>query len=399
MRRAVLLLVMAVLACSSQDDPAPPPATTSTTPYCAPRDPNQWFDCSGPRGTGGCATKCILGCSLQCYPGFATCDGDENNGCEVSYLTDPENCGACHGRADTCVNGLAGPAPETLLTWGYVPQGLAIDATSAYFASDGTLWKIALDGSTATVLVEGEAFDARAGLTRGDDGFLHWVSGGRVRRIASTGGTVETLVSGIEPASNVVVHAGIAYVVDATPPSHLADTTGRSLVPTTGGTLFTVGDRIYAAERGGRLRAVQFDGSGIADLTASTGVAVTDGTKVYFASSVVDIYDLATAKTSHLGPIAFVVEGATMLPGDPFFYGRGGVAYDRGGCLIGRPHTASVVAAFDGNVAAARVRARVGDEPFSDPPRVAQLAVNATHVYFTTTGRMNEPATVQRFAK
>ena len=57
--------------------------------------------------TNGCTNgKCSV---TACTPGFADCDGDPNNGCEVSYLTDVNNCStsaatAC-GHACTIANG------------------------------------------------------------------------------------------------------------------------------------------------------------------------------------------------------------------------------------------------------------------------------------------------------
>ncbi len=57
---------------------------------------------------GGCATPCAdvypnaqVGCESgsctmgECNVGFDDCDGDPSNGCEVSVLTDPQNCGGC----------------------------------------------------------------------------------------------------------------------------------------------------------------------------------------------------------------------------------------------------------------------------------------------------------------
>lgn len=39
---------------------------------------------------------CVAGtCALQCVDGFADCDGDLSNGCEIDAKYDPNNCGAC----------------------------------------------------------------------------------------------------------------------------------------------------------------------------------------------------------------------------------------------------------------------------------------------------------------
>ena len=49
--------------------------------------------CNVPNGT----PRCVGGaCGVaSCNPGFANCDGDAANGCEVNTLTDPQNCGGC----------------------------------------------------------------------------------------------------------------------------------------------------------------------------------------------------------------------------------------------------------------------------------------------------------------
>jgi hypothetical protein len=58
-----------------------------------------------------CPTGCISGiCPLPCSPPFAESDGDASNGCETNLMTDPANCGACgvdcsELDAGTCHNG------------------------------------------------------------------------------------------------------------------------------------------------------------------------------------------------------------------------------------------------------------------------------------------------------
>lgn len=48
--------------------------------------------CESPAATAAC----IAGkCSLQCVDGFADCDGNLSNGCEIDAKYDPNNCGAC----------------------------------------------------------------------------------------------------------------------------------------------------------------------------------------------------------------------------------------------------------------------------------------------------------------
>jgi hypothetical protein len=62
-------------------------------------------------------TACDLGkCSFRCKPGFADCNGDAKDGCEVTVTGDVNNCGHCgnicplrpQANAATCTNGLCG---------------------------------------------------------------------------------------------------------------------------------------------------------------------------------------------------------------------------------------------------------------------------------------------------
>lgn len=45
-----------------------------------------------PYGSPTCVSE---ECSFQCYQGYANCDGNFDNGCEASLLTDRYNCGSC----------------------------------------------------------------------------------------------------------------------------------------------------------------------------------------------------------------------------------------------------------------------------------------------------------------
>jgi hypothetical protein len=56
------------------------------------------------------STQCNGTCGvLQCTPGFADCDTDASNGCEINTTNDPKNCGGCNvGCAASCVNHVSG---------------------------------------------------------------------------------------------------------------------------------------------------------------------------------------------------------------------------------------------------------------------------------------------------
>ncbi len=76
-------------------------------------DPNNCGGCgercrnAGPNETRSCAKGL---CAFECLAGFADCNGDESDGCEVNLKNHPESCGACGNRCDIaagqpCVDG------------------------------------------------------------------------------------------------------------------------------------------------------------------------------------------------------------------------------------------------------------------------------------------------------
>jgi len=75
-----------------------------------------------PNACGGCESRCRNAgpnevrsckkglCAFTCLPGFADCNGDESDGCEVNLKNHPESCGACGNRCyiaagQPCVDG------------------------------------------------------------------------------------------------------------------------------------------------------------------------------------------------------------------------------------------------------------------------------------------------------
>jgi hypothetical protein len=50
--------------------------------------------CNSQNGTATCAAAA---CGIVCNPGYADCDGELSNGCEIAMQTDVSNCGTCVG--------------------------------------------------------------------------------------------------------------------------------------------------------------------------------------------------------------------------------------------------------------------------------------------------------------
>ncbi|MDP3219087.1 MAG: hypothetical protein Q8S73_33625 [Deltaproteobacteria bacterium] len=92
-----------------------PPGQTPCGAFCRDltNDPNHCRSCGNqcafPGAVAGCTGSiCVL---LSCREGFGNCDGDAANGCEVATSADPMNCGVCGNRcgfanaAATCAAG------------------------------------------------------------------------------------------------------------------------------------------------------------------------------------------------------------------------------------------------------------------------------------------------------
>jgi Cys-rich repeat protein len=79
-------------------------------------DVNHCGNCTTMCSSTGGAPACNGGrCGIACNPGFADCDNNPANGCEVNLNTDPNHCGACmtscnnltaHASSGACMSGM-----------------------------------------------------------------------------------------------------------------------------------------------------------------------------------------------------------------------------------------------------------------------------------------------------
>lgn len=81
------------------------------------------------------SASCVAGaCEAACDAGYADCDGEPANGCEVALASDPFNCGAC---GNDCAGGLCGaggcaPGATSLASGLAVPSALVLDNSALY---------------------------------------------------------------------------------------------------------------------------------------------------------------------------------------------------------------------------------------------------------------------------
>jgi hypothetical protein len=68
--------------------------------------------CDGTNGSASCSSGA---CGISCSTGYATCDGNLSNGCEVNLQTDRNHCGTCDKVCDAassgCIAGVCAPTP------------------------------------------------------------------------------------------------------------------------------------------------------------------------------------------------------------------------------------------------------------------------------------------------
>ncbi len=403
---AAALFVLVIACSSTRSTPTPTADADASARLCNASSP---YDTCAGRIANACKADCFWDCHASCDDGFADCNRALADGCEVDLLHDSRSCGACGATAAVCTDGVGGAAPEPLGDCGLGARGLAVDGASLYAICDGELTAMPKAGGERRVLAREEWADPRAGLVV-DGGFVYWAwpsvaKSGAVRRIPIAGGPIETVIAGINPSSNLVIHDGVVYVVDAesgaaATSAVLVDSTGRSLGAVRARvTLVPVGDLLYAIDGAGLVSSVRFDGTAPKDVPIDARTLVSDGTTLFVLGS----DSLAAYQNGTLGEprggVPMAIRRAVMSPGDGRLYGTAWTTTQTS--CFGAPG-AEVVVAVDVLRAGAVVRARIPghDGLLSVRETIDQLAVDEGFVYYATSSNtLARAGKIARFAK
>lgn len=213
------------------------------TPWCVagacklgPCDPG-FGDCNAV-STDGCETALLTslnhcgGCGQACHPpnaipqctngsctfsscnaGYANCNSDVSDGCEVNTTNDSLNCGQC-GKVcmgAQCVNGSC--APIILASNQNKPWGIAVDAANVYFSnrtSAGSIVQVPIDGGPTTILASNQNDPDCVAI---DTGNVYWsnVAGGSVHMVPIGGGPLTVVASGQTPAGVAIANGEIFW--------------------------------------------------------------------------------------------------------------------------------------------------------------------------------------------
>jgi hypothetical protein len=163
--------------------------------------------CNYPNATAVCnGGVCALG---TCESGWADCDNNQATGCEARLDSSSTNCGAC---SHDCLGGscVASACTPVVLADGQgTPWAIAVDGTHVYWSvwtNPGRIRRVPRDGGLVQTLATSEALPDGLALT---SSHVVWANtgGDTIRTVPLNGGAVETLATvsaGSKPAGVAV---------------------------------------------------------------------------------------------------------------------------------------------------------------------------------------------------
>jgi hypothetical protein len=184
--------------------------------------------------TGTTSRACIAGvCTPACDATHADCDKNGKNGCEVDLKGDPDHCGACSTACSTknvkgrlCVAGACTPVCASGFddcSTGTTKPNDGCETSLDDAASCGACGHSCLGGACSTEQCQALALGSSLPTPHGvavDDKYVHWVdgtsSGGRLMRVALTGGTAAPFNTSPEPGPyDVTSNEGCVFWSDS----------------------------------------------------------------------------------------------------------------------------------------------------------------------------------------
>jgi sugar lactone lactonase YvrE len=177
--------------------------------------PSSCEACDVPRAVAACVNaECAV---ASCESGYADCDGQRGNGCELRTTSDSLNCGRC-GRSclgAACQDGRCAPI---ILASATEPFAVAVDGEFVFYtATDATgeLCRVPKNGGSVESLSTEEADPRFVAL---DETHVYWTNyaNGSVRRARKDGSSRETLRGDAGTPLGLALHGDSVYFSDAT---------------------------------------------------------------------------------------------------------------------------------------------------------------------------------------
>ncbi len=326
---------------------------------------------------GSCGTQCTGGRS--CVEGECVCaEGTEPcGGLCIDFADDPMNCGACANACDpggACNDGVC-TFPEIVGMGQGTPGPIAVDADRVYFVGASSIFSVAKDGTDLVTLASAVSVSSIVI----DATNLYYYSSVSIDSIPLAGGTPTMLAMPAAAGTGALaVDATDLYWVGSGTVSKVALTGGTPLVLTTGtvgvNTIALDADYVYFAYSSTVFRTPLAGGSMTTIGSAGTTVAdiAVDAAAVYYAAGTIGAFAIDGATNQMLATASLPQRIATDADTIYFFDGT----------------SLSKVPKSGGDVSILAIDSYPMD-----------LAVDDTHVYWTSRGADGVTGAVMRVAK